>query len=229
VIADLFPPGVCFAEGILGDAAPLHPEEECLAAAMGAARRSEFAGGRACAHRAIQALGMPDGPVLRGERRAPRWPPGVVGAITHTGSFCAAAVAREAELAGVGLDAERWKPLSSRALARICGASERESLVALGEHTPELWAVVVFSAKESLYKAYFPLTRTFIGFRDAEVALAPESPECGSFRARLVREDAPDAAGRRAFAGRYRIEAERVVTGLVIPREPASAARSPDG
>ena len=87
----------------------------------------------------------------------------------------------------------------------------------------------MFSAKECLYKAYFPLTRVFIGFRDAEVVLRPETPEAGAFGARLVRDDAPGAAGRRHFTGRYRIEAERVLTGLVIPRERAPTPTGADG
>jgi 4'-phosphopantetheinyl transferase EntD len=217
VIETLFPTGVCVATGSSEGDEPLHPEEVALARGMGAARRREFAAGRACAHRAIAALGADDGPVLRGLRRAPRFPDGLVGAITHTHGYCAAAVAHAAAFAGVGLDAERDAPLSSRAVARICGESELAALAALPGRTREHWGAVLFSAKETLYKAYFPITGVFIGFRDAEIALAPESATAGRFSARLVRADAPDAVGRREFAGRYASDGERVVTGLVIP------------
>jgi 4'-phosphopantetheinyl transferase EntD len=185
---------------------------------MGPARQREFAAGRACARRALRALGAPEGPVLRGERRAPRFPDGVVGSITHTSGLCAAAVARSASFAGVGLDAERDEPLSARAAARICAEGELTALRALPGRSAERWAALVFSAKESLYKAYFPLTGAFIGFRDAEIALLPEAANRGRFEAKLVRSDAPDAAGQRRFAGRYACDGERVVTGLVIPR-----------
>jgi 4'-phosphopantetheinyl transferase EntD len=218
VIADLFPPGVCTATGPDASDAPLHPEEAELARAMGPARRREFTAGRACAHRAIAALGAIDGPVLRGLRRAPRFPDGIVGAITHTDGFCAAAVALGASFAGVGLDAERDAALSERAVARICSERELQALRALPGRTPEQWGALVFSAKEALYKAYFPVTGFFIGFRDAEISLAPETPDTGSFEARLVRPDAPDVAGQRRFSGRYASDRVRVSTGIAIPR-----------
>jgi len=218
---DLFPDAVCTATGPVEAPAPLHPDEEALAREMGDARRREFAAGRDCARRALRTLGAADGPVLRGPRRAPRWPAGVVGAITHTRGFCAAAVAREADCAGVGLDAERWRPLSERALARICHEEEVTRLRALPRHPAELWGAAVFSAKETLYKAYFPLTATFIGFRDAQVRLLPESDDAGRFETWLVRDDVPDAAGRRCFEGRYSIgtagEEALVITGLAMP------------
>src|SRR5262249_22733095 len=131
--------------------------------------------------------------------------------------FCAAAVARSDVFAGVGLDAERDEPLSERAAARICAPGELAALGALPGRSPEHWAALVFSAKETVYKAYFPLTGFFIGFRDAAVALSPEADDAGRFEVRLLRRDAPDAAGQRRYAGRYAIDGARVVTGLAIP------------
>jgi 4'-phosphopantetheinyl transferase EntD len=218
VIQSLFPPGVCVATGPSAEDQPLHPDEAELARAMGPARRREFAAGRACARRALRELGVPDGPVLRGERRAPRFPDGVIGSITHTSGFCAAAVARSASFAGVGLDAERDEALSAGAARRICAEGELAALRALPGHSAEHWAALVFSAKESLYKAYFPLTGVFIGFRDAEITLRPETEHSGRFEAQLVRADAPDAAGQRRFVGRYACDGQRVATGVVIPR-----------
>lgn len=217
MIQSLFPPGVCVAIGPSEQEEPLHPNEAELARAMGPARQREFAAGRACARRAMRELGAPDGPVLRGVRRAPLFPDGVVGSITHTSGFCAAAVARSASFAGVGLDAERDEALSERAAARICSPGELAALRALPGRRPEHWAAVVFSAKETVYKAYFPLTAFFIGFRDAVIALFPEADDAGRFEARLLRRDAPDAAGQRQFAGRYASDGARVITGLVIP------------
>ncbi len=214
---ELFPSGVCVASGPSGVDAPLHPDEAELARTMGPARRREFAEGRACARRAIAALGVPGGPVLRGLRRSPQFPDGVIGSITHTSGFCAAAVARRTSFAGIGLDAEQDAALSERAVARICTPGELEALHALRGRSAQCWGAVVFSAKESLYKAYFPITGVFIGFRDAEIALFPEAGDAGRFEARLVRADAPDAAGQRRFEGRYASDGARVLTGLVVP------------
>ena len=78
----------------------------------------------------------------------------------------------------------------------------------------------MFSAKETLYKAYFPLTEVFIGFRDAEIALHPEA-ERGALRGAARARRAPDAAGRREFTGRFPIDAERILDrprDLTAPR-----------
>lgn len=216
MIPGLFPPEVAvdWAPVVPDADAALLPAEEELAARMAPARRREFAAGRACARRALAALGAAPGPLLRGPRRSPRWPEGFVGSITHTRDWAAAAAARRVAFAGLGIDAEPFEPLSARALERICSAPERARLAALGSHPAERWGRVVFSAKESLYKAYFPATRHFLGFADAEIEL---DPAAGRFAARLTRADAPDAAGRRRFEGRFAIRESLVVTGLALP------------
>ncbi|MGF2075963.1 4'-phosphopantetheinyl transferase superfamily protein, partial [Enterococcus casseliflavus] len=81
--------------------------------------------------------------------------------------------------------AERDEALSARAVARICAEGELAALRALPGRSAERWGAVVFSAKETLYKAYFPITGVFIGFRDAEVTLFPETDDAGRFDAQL--------------------------------------------
>ena len=214
MIAELLPEGIRVAVDPGGPTPdPLHPEEAALAAAMGPRRRAEFARGRSCARRALVALGRPAEPVLRAARRAPRWPTGIVGAITHTEGYCAAAAGPSQHWAGIGVDVEQRKPLSTRALERICSASERQALEALADCSPEAWGNVVFSAKETLYKAYFPKTEVFLGFRDAEIHLDP--PE-GRFEIALARADVPDLAGRRRFEGRFAIGETHVFTALAV-------------
>ena len=72
-------------------------------------------------------------------------------------------------MAALGLDVELDTPLSERVAERICSASERERLAALATGGAQ-WEKLVFSAKESFYKAYFSLTRTYLGFQDVEIA-----------------------------------------------------------
>ncbi|MGH0031375.1 MAG: 4'-phosphopantetheinyl transferase family protein [Myxococcota bacterium] len=190
----------------------LHPEEQALAAEMGETRRREFALGRACAHAALDRLGA-SGPVLR-ERRMPVWPAGVVGSLTHCPGYCAAAVARSGALRSLGIDAEQDAPLSLRAMHRICTPDEIDALAALGGDAPERWAKLVFSAKEAFYKAWFPLTGVFLGFRDVALRI---DPDCAGFEVRLLRDvpDVPD--GPRAARGRYALAPPHVLTALTVP------------
>src|SRR5690348_13963037 len=79
-------------------------------------RRVAFATGRACARRALARLEVTAFDLRNGLDRAPRWPTGIVGSITHTGpapgGYCAVVVGRSRELAALGVDAEQWSRLT---------------------------------------------------------------------------------------------------------------------
>ena len=75
------------------DRGGLFPEEEALVAGAVTKRREEFAAGRNAARAALAGLGPPPCPLLRAGRRAPAWPQGIVGSITHCSGFCCAVVA----------------------------------------------------------------------------------------------------------------------------------------
>jgi hypothetical protein len=82
------------------------------------------------------------------------------------------------------------------------------------------WHKLVFSAKESVYKAYYPLSRTFLDFHDVDVVLDLDvDPDAGTFAATLVRRRAPTVAGARTFHGRYAFAGAHVFTAVVLPSE----------
>ena len=219
MIERLLPPGVQAAEAAVR-ACALHPEEEALAEAMSPERRCEFASARACARAALVALGHPAAAVGRGERRMPLWPEGVVGSLTHRGGWCAAAVGHAADWLGIGIDLEPWQPLKPRVLERITRPAERAALAALDGRPPEHWGTVVFSAKESLFKALFPHTRRFLAFRDAEIELRPSDSHSGAFTAMLRQPESIARLGAERFDGRFARESasDRLWTGLAVPR-----------
>jgi 4'-phosphopantetheinyl transferase EntD len=192
----------------------LHPDEErCVEGAV-EKRRREFAAGRACARRALARLGVEGHPLLSDDRRVPVWPEGVVGSITHCAGYCAAAVARSRDLLALGIDAETSAPLAPRLSERICTPPELEHAAALPGGVGR-WAKLVFSAKESAFKCYFPLARSFLGFGDAEVRIEPEAQR---FRVRLLRADAPAAGGRREARGRFAWSDTHVFTAIALRR-----------
>ena len=191
--------------------APLRPEEEPLVARAVEKRRREFTAGRTCARRALERLGWTDFPVVSGPRREPVWPPGVVGSITHCRGYCAAALARGSDVRGVGIDAELRVTLSDGVERMICSEAERQHLAALpGEH----WATLLFSAKESIYKAWFPLTGRWLDYRDAELTIDPEG---GTFSARILLEVEPEIFPWNPLHGRFAMTGERVFTAVTIP------------
>ncbi|MGO2111275.1 MAG: 4'-phosphopantetheinyl transferase family protein [Pseudoclavibacter sp.] len=213
----------------------LAPESRHVEGAV-ASRRAEFATVRACARLAMGRLGVPDAagtPIVPGRDRAPAWPPGVVGAITHCEGVRAAAVAREGTVASLGIDAEPAEPLSGDVLDLVATRRERAELRGLARERPDVpWARVLFSAKESVFKAWYPLTRAWLGFDECEVDFGVDAASTGNAGSRagvrsavsgtfdafpLMRGLAPDGRVLGRFRGRWAIDAGAVLTAVVVP------------
>ena len=215
-IRGLFPEGVVALvshEAFWGGA--LHPAEEKLVRNALAKRRREFTAGRVCARRALARLAVPEAPLLADADRVPRWPDGVVGSLSHSRGRCAVAVARRGEILGLGIDVEEAGAVEARLFRRILTPGEERVLARLDPAAASQRATLVFSAKESAYKCYFPEARTFLGFHDAEVDFEPDA---GSFAVRLLRDAAPSLHGRRVLHGRFHVGEGYVLTGIALTR-----------
>jgi 4'-phosphopantetheinyl transferase EntD len=158
----LFPPGVVVAHCAIGRAEPLWPQEARAVASAVPARQAEFAAGRTAARQALVALGADVAAIPMGADRAPVWPEGVVGSITHAGGHALAAVARVADFAGLGLDIEPATTLAPDLVSDIAMAPEQAWL--WGQPDPLMSAKQVFVAKEAAYKAQYALSRMILGF-----------------------------------------------------------------
>jgi 4'-phosphopantetheinyl transferase EntD len=170
------------------------------AARMGEKRRTEYLAGRHCARAALARLGI-EGHLLRaGAERAPIWPPGIVGSITHTGTtadgFCGVVVARSEDLAAVGLDAELDQPLPDELLPTVLTSRERDALLRRPPETRGQIATLTFSAKESVYKALSPLLGIFLEFEQVEVELDPDAGRFGAEVRALGGRPVPPLSGR---------------------------------
>ncbi|MCX5197372.1 4'-phosphopantetheinyl transferase superfamily protein [Streptomyces sp. NBC_00249] len=206
---------------------PLFPAEEALLARAVAKRRREFTSGRDCARRAMLGLGLPRLPLLRTPDGDPRWPRGVVGSITHCPGYCAAAVAATGDLLSVGIDAEVNAPLSEGVIALVSRPEERRWADAgPAGGSGVCWDRLLFSAKEAVFKAFFPLARQELTFQDAVIEAAPED---GRFEARVL-VPAPRAGGRAIdrLSGRWLVENGLLLTAVTVPypspgSEPAPA------
>jgi 4'-phosphopantetheinyl transferase EntD len=189
--------------------------EAALVAGAVAERRREFATGRECARRALTRLGRPPDPVLAGPRGEPLWPRGITGSLTHCDGYRAAAVAAAGDVTSLGIDAEPSRPLPDDVLPLVTDAGERQALSMLERTHPGIaWARVLFSAKESVYKAWYPLARRWLGFEDVALVLAPHD---GTFTA-LLRVPGPSVRGLplRRFRGRWASGDGLVLTAVVV-------------
>ncbi len=181
-------------------------------------RQTEYLAGRFCARTALQRLtGVASVPAT-GEDRAPQWPAGVVGSITHGEGRAAAVVGRAEAWRGLGLDTEILLP-TERAL-RLAGQilTPAERLRLQGREPEEqAWLIgLTFSLKESLFKALYPLVLRRFYFEHAE--LLDWSPG-GTARLGLLDDLGPDWPAGSRLEGQFACEDERLFTLVAIPAE----------
>ena len=175
----LLPDGVAVSAGCIAGSSPTLDESERTATArMSPQRLREFTQGRAQARAALGMLGVPSGPLPIGTDRAPVWPPGYVGSISHAGDIAVAVAASREQIAAVGVDLEPVVPLEPELLQRVCRPEELVRLLTVP--TPALQAKLIFSAKESVYKCIAPVLGLFFEFADLEIVFSATG---GSFHA----------------------------------------------
>jgi 4'-phosphopantetheinyl transferase EntD len=217
VLDEIMPPQVVAVEAFDDPAdVQLYPEEEALLQRAVTSRRLEFGTARWCARRALVKLGMPPAPILPGARGAPGWPAGVTGSMTHCAGYRAAALAHASDIAAIGIDAEPDGPLPGGVRDMV---ASRDEITALARHAAAAphtsWDKLLFSAKESAYKAWFPLTQQWLGFKEASVDISPAD---GAFTVRL-HVPGPVVAGRALteFRGRWLAAGGLVLTAITVP------------
>jgi len=200
--------------------AALYAEELELVESAVAKRRREFAAGRHCARSALARIGIGPRPILRRDDRAPAWPEGVVGSISHSEAFCCAVVARSDELVGVGVDIESAEPLPEKLADAICRPEERQRIAPLPPLPGSNWEKLLFSAKESIYKCYRPLAGRFLDFHEVSLVIRCEAPHArrGSFAVASLHPDRPWPFAPQRLQGRWCLE-QLVLTAAFLPAD----------
>jgi 4'-phosphopantetheinyl transferase EntD len=213
LVAGVFPDDVAVVVSEIGDVThELWPEEATLVAGAVIKRRREFARGRVNARQALSLLGVPPASLLVGTKREPLWPEGIVGSITHDETLCVVAVANAQTYAGIGVDIEPEGVLEPTVAARIWSPAEAKHAARRTDMSEALASRLVFSAKEAFYKCQYPLTRTFVGFKEVSVQLGDQT-----FELRLENAIADLPAGAR-FSGTWRRAENKLLTAIVLRR-----------
>ncbi len=211
MLEQLLPPPIAAVERF-DDEQPvdLFPEEEALLGNAVPKRRAEFGTARWCAREAMTRLGVAPAPVLPGPKREPRWPDGIVGSLTHCLGYRAAALALATDFRTIGIDAEPHAPAPDGVLEAIAVPAELDRMPRLRADDPKIcWDRLLFSAKETTYKAWYPVTKRWLGFEDADITLDPD----GTFHSRILLPDTPIAA----FRGRWLVQGDVLVTSIAVP------------
>lgn len=167
-------------------------------------RQREFSAGRSAAHQAMADLGFSRLPICHGADRAPVWPKGATGSISHSTSACLAVFG---SVRALGIDIEDSEPLEADLIPIICTAREQSWLSGRTALMPRL----IFSAKECAYKAQYTISKALFGFQTLDVAI----DETGGFTARFLRDVAPFQAGD-ILTGRYALNHDHIVTAMTL-------------
>jgi 4'-phosphopantetheinyl transferase EntD len=165
-------------------------------------RQREFAAGRCAARAALSQLGFAAAAIPQGADRAPVWPPGITGSITHSDTLCLAAVTQLQHLIGVDLEPATALPPDLWHLVLL--PAEQAALA--GNPNAPLLAKLIFSAKEAAYKAQYPRSKTLFGFDAIHITLAD-----AAFTARFT-QTVPGFPSGTTLQGRSATVANHILT-----------------
>ena len=191
------------------DASFLSPEERTYLESVSQNRKREFIAGRFCAHEAMKSANMPPEHIRIGEKGEPIWPHNIVGSITHSHGYAAAAVAKKSEVLSLGLDVETNEPLSSKVLQRIGNTQEQEWVQSVDSSLIQNPGKVLFSAKETTYKAWYPITQEWLGFQEAHIDFHSDE---NTFTVQIQKK----GPFEKLF-GKFAIQQDIILTAIEIP------------
>ena len=182
-------------------------------------RRSEYITGRVNARSAMAALGIEPCEILQNTDRAPIWPKGIVGSISHSNALCVAAVACDTQFQSLGIDVEITEPLDLDLVDAICTDADRAWINSLPPAQVGLNAKLIFSAKEAAYKCQYPSSKTVLEFHDLDLFV---NSETAILTAQFRRDVANFPAGTRLY-GKFAILADHIITTFSLT--PKGAAK----
>lgn len=173
-LRSILPPLVSVAE-TRGDVDyALYADERRFVAGVVTKRRLEFTTVRWCAAQALRELGYSRPVQVPGDTGEPAWPNEVVGSMTHCRGYRAAVAASAHAVDAIGIDAEPNENLPAGVLGQVASRSEAEQCLKLSAQQPEIaFDRLLFSAKESVFKAWFPREKCWLDFGGAEIVVSP--------------------------------------------------------
>ncbi|PNC12677.1 enterobactin synthase subunit EntD [Enterobacter cloacae] len=133
----------------------------------GRKRKADHLAGRIAAAHALPDHTVP----AIGPSGEPLWPDGISGSITHSGTQAMAVVVRDRH-ALIGIDCETILPENeAREIKDGIIDAQEERVLSHSGYPFALALTLVFSAKESLFKALFPQVQAYMGFDSARVTM----------------------------------------------------------
>ncbi len=128
-------------------------------------RRDEFLRGRYLCHHVLNrnASSQENLIIQKSDNEFPIWPTGFVGSLSHKKSIVGCLIGGSSRFQSMGLDIETLEKFHMGLMPKICNEEEYS-------YVTDIEALaIIFSAKETLFKAIYPLGKIFFYFHDARI------------------------------------------------------------
>lgn len=180
-------------------------------------RRCEYLAGRVLFRQLLQQHNQPAWPLLNTPAGAPLWPPGYTGSVSHSDGTAICCLCPTGVYKAVGIDIETILNTKTGTDIEqlILQPAEQPLLRQLTDIADTELLTIVFSAKESLYKALYPQVQRFFGFDDA--AVTSILPDTQQFTLRLTSSLSPQLNTGTEFHGHYRYLGQQVISLIALP------------
>jgi 4'-phosphopantetheinyl transferase EntD len=178
-------------------------------------RQQEFIAGRYCAFKASKEVGYDLSQLPAAPTREPVWPEGILGSITHSKQMAISCVSVSDEISSIGIDAEELMKIGlAQEIERVIATEEELLMIAGADY--QMGITILFSAKEALYKALFPLARTFIDFKEVKLTKLHSDKRLFELELKSSNPKLKGYLGR--YEGSFKLIGETVVTVVSIPK-----------
>lgn len=177
-------------------------------------RRAEFLAGRTAAVAALKLMGECASDIAIGMHRNPVWPEGIAGSITHNSNMALAVVANKTDVRFVGIDCEDIFSLNTaESVSNVILTDSEIKYLKKNRIDLNLFCTLVFSAKESLFKAMYPHTHQYMEFDVADVfdiCLVSKI-----FKIKLTRRVTPEFDVGKCFSGHFEFRSDHIITMII--------------
>lgn len=182
---------------------------------MVAKRRCEFLAGRICAQLSLRQFGLTRcTSVGVASDRSPSWPEGIIGSITHTSSIAAACIASSSTYKNIGIDSEViFNNEIANSIKSELIISQELNVLKDKTLSEALLITLIFSAKESIFKAIYNDVGYIFGF---DCVMLIELSQYDMLFALTVSLSPEWQIGDRVRVA-YRIEGDHVYTSMIVP------------
>jgi 4'-phosphopantetheinyl transferase EntD len=180
-------------------------------------RKAEFLAGRYCAKTVLAQYDMTDFTIVADKNRAPQWPVGFKGAITHSNNNALVALSNNEAILGIGIDIESImsdKTMNDVKSAIVLG--DENNFLNHDSMSPNTVVSTIFSIKESFFKAAYPSTGFYFDFDAVQITKLDPINNC--FTLKVCQALNPQIRPGMVFSGQFTFVGDQVLSFLILPK-----------